>query len=538
MAFLRAEKKKSGTYLRIVQSYREAGKTRHKTLYSLGKVEDYPKGQLERIAYKLLSLEKVNIKDVKESGIKEVGRYNYGYALLINELWSRYKLSSWSRKVKNSHKVVFNWESVLKMMIAERLNEPCSKRQSYFNQEEYIGFGELSYDLHHYYRCLDILNENESHIKNHLFTQQRRLNSKTTLDLAFYDVTTLYFDSQIEEEGKLRQKGYSKDGKAHKTQVVLGLLTDKLRNPLNYDIYSGNTYEGITMQPALKKLRQAYQIDLVTVVADSGMMNKENIAAIESDKNLEYIVGDRLKILAKKIQKELIDRSNHQAVWQDVPIDKYSYIEKQYKGRRLICSYSAKRAKKDAAQRQKLIDKAQVLLSSPSKYRQRTKKGAGRFIKTSDQQNIQLDTDKIQGDQKYDGFKVLSTNSKLPASQIIEKYSNLFEIEHAFRSLKSQLAVRPIFHWTDKRIKGHIAMCFIAYTFLNYLQNTTQLSQRTIVKTIDKMQMSAIKESGVEDLVYLRSKITPEQEKLSQILNFVLPKDTSSQHTVNQLFTK
>ena len=103
-------------------------------------------------------------------------------------------------------------------------------------------------------------------------------------------------------------------------------------------------------------------------------------------------------------------------------------------------------------------------------------------------------------DAKYDGFKAIATTTKLGVSEIIAKYSDLFEVEHAFRALKSQLEIRPVFHWTNARIQGHIAMCFLSYTFLNYLRNTTQLQYSEIIKAMDKMQMSEIKEDNKNEL--------------------------------------
>lgn len=248
MAFLRVENKKSGSYLRIVQSYRDNGKAKHKTLFSLGKVEDYPPNQLEAIAKKLLELSGTKLEDIIPNSFKEIDRVNYGYTLVINKLWELFNLDIFTKRVKS--KVWFDWQSILKLMISERINEPSSKLQNFANQQEYFGF-DKKFDLHHFYRTLDLLQTNQDLLKKHIFKQRKSLFSEK-LDVVFYDVSTLYFDSFKEAEGSLRQKGYSKDGKANKTQIVLGLLVDKLRNPISYQIYKGNTYEGGTMIDALK----------------------------------------------------------------------------------------------------------------------------------------------------------------------------------------------------------------------------------------------------------------------------------------------
>lgn len=536
MAFLRAEKKASGTYLRIIQSYKSEGKSKHKTLYSLGKLEDYDVDQLERIAKKLLELAGKDIDALDSGHLQELGRYNYGYVFVVNKLWDLFNLDYLGRVITNRHRIRFDWQRIFRFMIAERINDPCSKLQSSLNQSEYLGFGDTKIPLHQFYRTLDLLSEEEDFIKKHLFSQQRNLFS-TVLDVVFYDVTTLYFDSQVEQEGALRQKGYSKDGKAHKTQVVLGLLVDKNRNPISYQIYQGNTYEGRTMIDALKAMKQQFTIDRVVVVADTAMIDKEN-RNFMVDNQIDYIIGDSIKTLPKAIKTVLIDSENHKTI-QGISKENFSYSETTYKGRRIICSYSAKRARKDAHAREKLIAKAQQWLEEPSKYKQVKKRGAGRFIESNENgEPIELNLQMIENDARYDGFKALSTTTDLPVQTILSKYSDLFEVEHTFRALKSQLEIRPMFHWTDKRIRGHIVMCFTAFTFINYLKTTTNLQYRAIVKAIDRMQVSEIKDNKGKTNIYLRSKIDDNQKIIIDKLKLKELNDTIPKNAMNQHFKK
>jgi transposase len=166
------------------------------------------------------------------------------------------------RKIANKTKTKFDWISILQLMIAERINEPCSKRQNNFHKEEYLGFNTENVDLQHFYRTLDILSNHQDLIKKYLFTRQQDLFTQK-LDVVFYDVTTLYFESMIEDEDNIRQKGYSKDGKANKTQVVLGLLVDKMRTPITYEIYKGNTCEGVKMIDALNTFKKTALINVL-----------------------------------------------------------------------------------------------------------------------------------------------------------------------------------------------------------------------------------------------------------------------------------
>lgn len=536
MAFLRAEKKKSGTYLRIIQSYKEDGKSKHRTLYSLGKVEDYTADQLEGIAKKLMALAGRDISNLVGDCFEELGRYNYGYAMVIGGLWGIFRLDHLKHKIDRKTRVKFDWEAALKLMIGERMNEPCSKRQVFFNQSDYLGFSQTKLDLHHFYKTLDVLSSSEEVIKKHLFSQQRSLFSNV-LDVVFYDVTTLYFDSHVELEGALRQKGYSKDGKAHKTQIVLGLLVDKSRNPISYQLYRGNTYEGSTMIDALKKMQAQFTIDRVVVVADTAMIDKDNRDFMVENK-IDYIIGDSIKNLGKAITTKLLDTKHHQAL-TGASQDSFTYREVSYKGRRIICTYSAKRARKDAHQRQVLIDKAEKWLQTPAQYKQVKKRGAGRFITTTaDGEPISLDLERIKNDTKYDGFKAIATTTQLSVEEILSKYQDLFEVEHSFRALKSQLEIRPVFHWTDSRITGHICMCFIAFTFINHLKNITNLQYSPLIRAIDQMQLSQIQDHNSNKTFYLRAKISDNQQLIINKLNLKVPNDTTPQSAINQYFTK
>lgn len=266
------------------------------------------------------------------------------------------------------------------------------------------------------------------------------------------------------------------------------------------------------------------------------MIDKSNREFMDEN-SYEYILGERLKNLPSKIKSFLINKDNHKRLNGDTK--SFTYASMEYSGRKIICTYSEKRARKDAFERQKLIEKANKWIANPSKYNQVKKRGAGRFVQTDDAGTaVSLDLENIEADAKYDGFKALATTTDLDVCEILSKYSDLFEVEHAFRTLKSQLEVRPVFHWTNRRIEGHIAMCFMAYSFLNYLRNKVDMQHKEIVKTLDKMQMSVIKEDQKEELVYMRSKIDEPTEKLIKKLKLVVPKDITPQKTINQYFTK
>lgn len=533
MAFLRVEKKKSGTYLRIVQSFKQAGKAKHKTLYSLGKVEDYSADQLEAIGKKLIELAGKSFEDLTND-LKELGRFNYGFPLIVNWLWGRFAIEPFIKKKLKKRKIAFDFSAVLRLLICERLSDPASKLCSYRRQNNYIGLNHN--DLQHFYRTMDVMDDIAEPLQKHLYLQQRDLFNQS-LDLVFYDVTTLYFDSEKQVKDKLRQKGYSKDGKAHKLQVVLGLMVDKMRNPIGYQLYQGNQYEGKTLEDSITKLRKEYQIDKIIVVTDRGMMNKGNLQAI-ADHHYDFIIGERLKNLPKDIKDKLIDKAQHTSRSDNEKKEKFTYRQINYQDKRIICTWSEKRERKDAFEREKLIEKAKALLANPSKIKQKNKRGAKRYLEFKNEEQVGLDEKKIMLDEKYDGFLAISTNRKdLSVDQILSQYTNLFEVEHAFRTLKSVLEIRPVYHWNDKRINGHVALCFLSYMFLNFLTKSLKISEWQLCETLEKMQLSKIKQSKNEDPFYLRSSIDEQTQQIIDKLKLLVPKDTTPQTLVNQYFT-
>ena len=181
----------------------------------------------------------------------------------------------------------YSLSDVVKLLVAERLNDPGSKLSSRNKQHEYLGLQQVS--LQHIYRSLDYLSKYSKLIQKQIFQTGRNL-FNLQLDVVFYDVTTFYFCS--EKQGELRQKGFGKDGKIGKTQVVFGLLIDKQKNPVAYRLYKGSQYEGHTFEDAVNILKKEYQIDKLVVVADRGMLSKQNIDIVSEA--FEFIVGERL----------------------------------------------------------------------------------------------------------------------------------------------------------------------------------------------------------------------------------------------------
>lgn len=545
MAFLRKENKKGQTYISICESYRDdKGRVNRRTLHNLGNINNFTPEALERIGQQLIDLVK---PQVDHGTIEELSRYNYGYPLVIGQLLSIYGLDILMGRFTRKHKLGFNLLQPLTLMLCDRFNDPLSKLGSYNLQSEYVGLGK-DIPLQHLYRTLDYLSEHNELIQKHIYNKHSSL-FNYELDVVFYDVTTFYFDSDVVEQGALRQKGFGKDGKIGKTQILFSLLIDKNKIPIGFEIYKGNQYEGHTFKDAVKKLKNKYNIKRIIIVADSGMLNNDNIDLFGKNKEadgFEYIVGDRIKSLPKAVVDHLTNLENYttiriekeqmpsRAKSEESPTEQgqqndgdvfLKYCTYVYNGRTLICSWSAKRAKKDKAMREEKLKKAEQMLKNPELLEKKSKMY---FIRSTTDKKYELDQDKIDWQARFDGFKAIATNAiDLSTEVVLEKYKDLYKVEHSFRTFKSYLEARPMFHWTDSRIEGHLVMCYVAFCLQHYLQSLlpATYSENTIRRVLSKMELSKINREGA--ICWLRSAMTKESEtiikslKLKQIPNAV-----------------
>ncbi len=520
MPFLRVEKKSSGTYLRILESFRnEAGKSTNRILYSLGKVEDYTPEQLRRIGIKLFELGGGEVKALLQGELEELGRFNYGYQQVYGKALLHYGLVDIFRRIEKKKKLQFNLYNSVFLMLIERLQEPCSKRSSFYNQHEYVNLPPVA--LHHLYRALDKLAANNMLIQQQIFQTGRDLFNQK-LDIVFYDVTTFYFESEVEKEGELRQMGFGKDGKIGNTQILFCMMIDRDKNPIGYRLFKGDTYEGHTFEKALEDLKNQYQIDKVIIVADRGMLSKNNLH-ITTDKGYEFIIGERLKTLPKAIQNPLLNLSNYKHEWiykadDDEPVT-IKYTTRSHEGKTIIATYSASRAKKDKQDREDKLATAKKLLENPSLLK---KKPARYFLQSDGKEAYKLDENKIKQAEKYDGFLAISTNNaSLAITEVLEQYKQLYKIEHSFRTFKTHLETRPMFHWTDSRIEGHICLCYTAFALQNYVLQKANKSkpvftETTLRKALDKMQVSLLKHNT--ETIYVRSAPATNEAYLQQQL--------------------
>jgi transposase len=362
-------------------------------------------------------------------------------------------------------------DNILKHLVVSRICQPRSKvatvdyLKSYFDED---------IELHKIYRYLDKLSDTQKDKIQQISVSHTQKVLGGKIGVVFYDVTTLYFETDFSDD--LRKSGFSKDGKHSQPQVVLGLLVSDGGYPLAYSIHEGNKYEGHTMLPVVKDFVKKFNLKDFVVVADSGLMNKENIAELEQN-GYKYIVGARIKSESKAVTDWILSQNKTEGIF-------YEYQKTDEC--KLILGYSEQRAKKDAYNREKGIKRLEKEFKTGKITKDKiNKRGYNKFLEISDNIDVKVNYEKTMEDEKWDGLKGYVTNTNLSAEAICKQYSELWQVERAFRVTKGVLELRPMFHFTKKRIEAHVCICFVAYKVYKELER--MLKTNKINLSVDKV---------------------------------------------------
>ena len=497
-------------YVRVVHSYRdpETNKPKMKVIKNQGNLEQLlkqDKNFLEKLEKEIKeknerlkesTIDKINKIEINNFEKEGLIRKNYGY-LVYEKIWQELGISRWIKDIKTRSKIEI--EEILKQLVFQRLLTPSSKKSAYDHRGNYIDFRD-DLILEDYYRVLDIVSDEKDKLEKHLnSTLKKKFNRE--LNVVLYDVTTYYFESVKKDD--IKGFGFSKDNKVNQVQVVMGLLIDNNGIPVSYELYPGNTSEFSTLYPVIKDLKEKYKLKKVIVAADRGLNSGRNLLLLK-ELGLDYVMAYKLKGAKKDIKEKLFEDG-----YEVEKEFKYKLIEHVKEIRidgktekiqdNLFLGYSEKRAKKDKADRQRLLDKADKLLNNPSMMKQELKKGGKKFIKvTKGNLDIELDVKQIEEAEKMDGYFAIEYSQKeLTGREVREIYGSLWKIEDSFRVLKTNLEARPIFVWSEKRIRAHFLICYLALVIERYLEkllkdNNVNLSTAKIQEAIRNTTLGSI----------------------------------------------
>lgn len=346
--------------------------------------------------------------------------------------------------------------AIFRHLVIARLAYPTSKLKTADYLYRYQG---VTVHEDAIYRALDLLHEKyKERIEKISYEHSKKILG--IISVVFYDMTTLYFET--EDEDDLRKIGFSKDGKFQCPQIMLGLLVGEGGYPIGYDVFEGNTFEGKTLLPTLKKIQKKYGFKKPIVVADAAMLSKNTLKELR-EQDYTFIIGARIKNATEAVKKTILLSRKEMRSGDTRTIDE--------EGAKLIVSYSDKRARKDARNRERGLKKLRLKVKSGILTKAAiTNRGYNKFLTLASAVNVTIDEEKIKDDEQWDGLKGYVTNSALSPDKVLEHYGHLWQIEKAFRISKTDLRIRPIHHYKKKRIEAHLCIAFVAYSIWKELE--------------------------------------------------------------------
>ncbi len=464
----------------------------------------------------------VNIKDLVEEDRVITGIHDI-YGKMFDELDLK---NIFVNPARNKSSVEY-----FRNIVLARIAKPDSKSRSVHMLEENFG---VSLDLDSVYKMMDKIDDKSIEKLNSIAYSETKKLFDDKIDVIYFDATTIYFESFTEDIGDdaIRKNGYSKDLKFNQPQVVLALMVTKEGLPIGYELFSGDTFDGHTLIPSLKILRDKYNVDNVVYVADSGMFNNDNLKELEmlEEYNFNYIVGARIKNMQKNIKEQILNKNNYKELNSEISIANIALDN----GRKLVVTYSLKRARKDKADREKAIKKLKDKLEKNISVKsQLSNQGYKKYLqlKSNNEEStcdlsIALNEDKIYEDSLWDGLKglIVNKNSTLSNDEILTQYNNLWQVEESFRITKHDLKIRPVYHWKPSRVKAHIAISFASLLIVRHLEyriklQYKKLSPKVIRELLLNIQTSIVYDKTKKIKYAIPSKIKLETKKIYKLMD-------------------
>jgi transposase len=509
-----ARVKKSGRYqyLQIVENRRSGAKTAQRVICTVGRLDQlHAKSSVETLIRSLSRFcEKVLLILSGKSDVSSCAK-KIGPALIFERLWEGLGIKKVIKDLLSHRKFEFDVERAIFLTVLHRLfvsgsDRSCEKWRRDYKIEDVEGLS-----LHHLYRAMSFLGEEvedqkdatpfsprstKDLIEEGIFFERRDL--FTGLDLVFFDTTSIYFEGEGGES--IGQKGHSKDHRSDLNQMVVGAVIDNKGKPVCCEMWPGNTTDVKTLIPVIDRIRRRFHIAQFCIVADRGMISAETLKELD-EREIPYILGARMR----KVNEIKHDVLSHPGRYREVrPEGKLSkdpaplrVKEVLLNGKRYIVCLNPKQARKDAKDRQAIIDS----LEEKTKTNPKSligNKGYRKYLKIK-RDSVSIDQDKIEWESRFDGKWVLLTNMKLSAEDVAFKYKELWQVEQVFRDVKSILETRPVYHQRDENIRGHVFCSFLSLVLRKELDRHLEEAGHNFEWADIKQDLKSLQQVVIED---------------------------------------
>lgn len=510
--FARIKKSGKYQYLQIVENRRDDKKISQRVIATIGRLDKLnANGGVEPLIRSLSRFSEKTLLILSGKGDVKASSKKIGPALIFERLWENLGIKKVLTGLLHERKFEFDVERAVFLTVLNRLFASGSDRSCDKWRRDYAIRGVESLSLHHMYRAMAFLGEElkeqekaaqlaprciKDVIEEMMFSLNQDLFSE--LDLVFFDTTSIYFEG---EGGKtIGQRGHTKDHRPDLKQMVLGAVLDNNGKPICCEMWPGNTADVKTLIPVADRLKKRFKVVDFCIVADRGMISNDTMEQLAKRKT-PYILGSRMRKVNEVKQDVLSRGGRYKEVHPegDKSKDPSPLKVKEVwvnKNRYIVC-HNSKQARKDAADRQAILDSLRQKLKSGAKS-MIGNKGYRKYLKVS-QDSIAIDLEKVESEARFDGKWVLKTNTTLSAAQVALRYKELWQVEHVFRDLKSVLDTRPVFHKCDETIRGHIFCSYLALTLRKELDRLLEKNNHNFEWKDIKQDLKSLQETIVED---------------------------------------
>ena len=511
-----ARTKKSGKYeyLQIVENHREGTKVNQRVIATLGRLDQMQaKGGVETLVRSLARFSEQALLVLSGRSDISAESIAIGPALIFERLWKELGIPQVLQGLLSERFFFFNVERALFLTVLHRLMASGSDRFCDKWRRDYFVKGTGEIELHHLYRAMAFLGEEiedqksatpfaprctKDAIEERLFMLNRHLFSG--LDLVFFDTTSIYFEGAGGQT--IGERGFSKDHRPDLNQMVVGVVLDEKGRPLCCEMWPGNTTDVKTLVPVVERIRDRFNVSKFCIVADRGMISKETLREFEKpESKVPYIIGTRMRNVSEVKRDVLCRPENYeQVVAEGTRVKDPSPLKVQevwVENRRYIVCVNPKQARKDAADRESIL----VCLEEQLKHGPKAlvgNRGYRRYLKF-EKDSATIDREKVEQEARFDGKWVLRTNTRLSAKNVALKYKELWQVEHAFRNMKSILETRPIYHRLDETIRGHVFCSFLALMLRKELYRRLEDSGHSFEWAEIKQDLRALTETVIEE---------------------------------------
>ena len=492
----------------------------------------------------------VTLSEARQLNLDEQSDFNIGY-LFPKMVYHQLGLDTICKNISDQHKISYSLSDVLQMLITTRMIAPASKLSSYEYASDFLQ--QPSFDLHHVYRSLDVLSEHSDEIQACVYQNSQDLIDRNK-EVLFYDCTNYFFE--IEEARGSAQYGKCKEHRPNPI-VQMGLFLDGDGFPLCFSMFPGNHSEQPSLKPLEKKILNDFKLSEFIVCTDAGLASTEN-RKFNNINGRSFIVTQSLKKLKKFLREWALDPQGwhldgSNQVYNIHEIDeqvhrnsifyKERWIHESGLEQRLIVSYSIKDRDYQRHIREKQIHRAEKMVSEGLSASTRNQNSPKRFVSetsvTSDgevaeKKVLSLDTDQIEKEAMYDGFYAVCTTLEKDIKEIIHINKMRWQIEAAFRTMKSEFKARPVYLRNDDRINAHFLTCFLSLLILRMIEKKigNEYSEEQILNTLRSMRISRINDLGYFNH-YTRTRIT---DALHDAFGFRTDSEFISEKTMKKIF--